>query len=485
MAAALLLPGLGNRYLWQDEAQTALLARATLENGIPLGSDGRNSFSQELGAEYGDDGIWKWHPWLSFYLVAASFALFGESAGAARLPFALLGIASVVLTYFTGRALWRDRGSALAAAIMLALCVPFLLLARQSRWYLSATFLSLLALYAYARLAPGSRKPIVLLGVATTLLFHSHYLYAATTLAALLIHAAIFERPKFRGTLIAAAATAGINAPWIVWFSSADYGANYADRLLDPASSLRYARRYLRLAFSDFLHPLFLLVPPGILLWRTLVRRPAAGPDATTWRGVWLLVTYCGVTVVALSLTSPGAYVRYLAPLAPPLLLLAGLAVGAVLRRSRLLGAAVIALWVVVCGNLQPYLHELGHDYDGPIEGIVEFLRLHARAGDTVAITYGDLPVKFYTDLRVVGGLTGEDLTPAANAEWLILRRHAHTREERRVRQILLESLSPDRYDRHVLAVPDIAWGNREDIRIHHFESVRDYEGVVIHGRRR
>jgi hypothetical protein len=59
LAGVLLLANLGNQYLWQDEAQTALLARTILSAGVPLGYDGRNHFSQELGVEYGEDGIWK------------------------------------------------------------------------------------------------------------------------------------------------------------------------------------------------------------------------------------------------------------------------------------------------------------------------------------------------------------------------------------------------------------------------------------------
>ena len=38
-----------------------------------------------------------------------------------------------------------------------------------------------------------------------------------------------------------------------------------------------------------------------------------------------------------------------------------------------------------------------------PIEAIVRFLEESASPDDLVVMTYGDLPVKFYTGLRVVG----------------------------------------------------------------------------------
>ena len=86
VACWLAFANLGAQALWQDEAQSALLSRTTLEHGIPLGSDGLNFFSQEMGVEYDDAHRWRWHTWLHFYLVAGSFALFGESTAAARVP---------------------------------------------------------------------------------------------------------------------------------------------------------------------------------------------------------------------------------------------------------------------------------------------------------------------------------------------------------------------------------------------------------------
>jgi 4-amino-4-deoxy-L-arabinose transferase-like glycosyltransferase len=484
LASALLLANLGNRYLWQDEAQTALIAETILSQGIPHGSDGTNYFSQELGAEYADNTVWKWHTWLSFYLVWASFLVFGVNTFAARLPFALLGIATVALTYATARALWRDRRAAVAAAAMLALCVPFLLLSRQCRYYSAAAFFSLLALYAYARLRRGERGPLWLLFAAATLLFHSHYVYAATLLVTLLLHALAFERGKLRGVLIVGAGTLLFNLPWILWFSTIRYGENYAERLLDWESSWRYARRFVRLLFSDFFHPSLLLIPPVLAIWSAVSKRGAT--DGEAWRGVWLVLLFVIVNVAALALVSPGAYVRYLAPLVPPLFLIAGLLVGALLHRSLLVGSAAALLWLggVAAGSLRDYLHEITHDYDGPVEGIVGFLNERASAGDTVAITYGDLPLKFYTDLRVIGGLTGEDLSEADGADWIILRRHRYTEEEKRVWEALVSRVSPEAYEAYTLDVPDLAWSNREDIRLHHFETVRNYPRVVIYGKR-
>ena len=41
--------------------------------------------------------------------------------------------------------------------------------------------------------------------------------------------------------IVFAAVTGLVNLPWIVWFAGVRYADNYADRLRDPATSLRYA----------------------------------------------------------------------------------------------------------------------------------------------------------------------------------------------------------------------------------------------------
>src|SRR5688572_6612924 len=66
-------PNLGNRYLWDDEAETAILSRNILKYGVPKAYDGVNLVSQLCGEEFGSDYVWRNHPWLPMYLTAASF----------------------------------------------------------------------------------------------------------------------------------------------------------------------------------------------------------------------------------------------------------------------------------------------------------------------------------------------------------------------------------------------------------------------------
>ena len=485
LSGALLLANLGNQYLWEDEAQTALLARSVLAHGIPHGTEGANSFSQELGVEFGPDGVWRWHTWLSFYLVAASFALLGESSFAARLPFALCGVATVLATWQLARELWRDRVAAGTAAALLALSVPFLLLARQSRWYALTALLETAGLVAYLRLAPGRRGPVWALGASLALLFHTHFLYAGLLGAALALHAALFAREKLRGLTAAGAGAALLCAPWVVWLAGVRLGADYAARLEAPATSLRFAAAYARLLFAVFLaHGLWLLAAPVLALRRRARGAPFARLEPRVASGAALVAIHSLVGVALLGALGPGVYLRYLTPLVPPLFALAGLCVGALARAWPALGAVAAAGWVLA-SPLDAFVYELRHDYDGPIEGLVEYLRRNARQGDTVAIVFGDLPLKFYTPLRVVGGLTGESLDAARGAEWIVLRgTYNPAPMTRATREALRRLIAEGDYERIVLDAPELAFENREDVRFHEFRSVEAARRVEIWRRR-
>ncbi len=54
-AVVLLFANLGDIYLWQDEAETALLARNVMTHGYPNAWDGKNLITQNAGLD-SDEG---------------------------------------------------------------------------------------------------------------------------------------------------------------------------------------------------------------------------------------------------------------------------------------------------------------------------------------------------------------------------------------------------------------------------------------------
>ena len=163
LGAFLLFFHLDHRPFWQDEAETACLAKHVLKYGVPRAYDGVNLVSQEAGHEYGPNYLWRWSPWLQIYVAAGAFRLGGLTTYAGRFPFALLGLGCIFLVYQLVRHNFRDRTWALMAAALLACSVPFLLFARQCRYYSLGAFLTLASLYAFREKWQSKTFPALLL----------------------------------------------------------------------------------------------------------------------------------------------------------------------------------------------------------------------------------------------------------------------------------------------------------------------------------
>jgi len=476
VTAFLLLWNLGHQLLWDDEAQTALVSQTILHHGLPLGHDGVNSFSQEAGAEFGADHVYKWHPWLPFYLLATFFRLFGVSTFTARLPFALLGIACPVLVYLLALALFERRRVAIAAAALLVFSVPFLLLAKQCRYYSPAMFLSLLGLYGYA-----SGKHRSVLAPASVLLFHTQNIYFLTLWAAVLTHAALWKPARRRELLLLFTMASALCAPWIIYTLGVSYRRAYPG-VLTWAQFLRFLGPFAGQIRAYLLSPFVLLAPAVVMVVRVLRKQAPISKDLGQWNGAALLIIYVVVSYLALCSFSVLPFFRYLGPMIPVLCLLTALLLEGLTSIHTLAFVAALA-WVILNGSIGRYLHEITHDFHGPIKGITDYLRQNAKPNDTVAITYGDLPVKFYTHLRVVGGLTGDDLTAGRQADWIIMRKHAICTKDLAVWNYLRQNVDWKNYTPIVIDAPDTIFENREDPAVHLFESNTTEDKVVIQKR--
>lgn len=478
-ALGILLPNLGNTYLWQDEAQTALISRTVLTHGLPMGTDGRNWFSQDLGAEYTADHVWRWHNWFPFYLLAAFFAVLGEGTFVARLPFALCGAGTVALTWFVARRLWSDWRAGLAAGAVLTLSVPFALLVRQSRYYAPAMLFAMLTLWAYLRLTDGRRHGWVWFALAGALLFHTHYLHCGILLLAVLLHAALWHRDRIRPLLLGCAGVLLLSAPWYVWMSGMGHFDVYGASVRNWSKIAGYLWKYLSLLGRHIFDPWLLLVPAAVLVAAAARRQAARLRSANLWNPLSLPLLVLVITLAVMSVATPAAWFRNLAPLLPVCALLIGRIVIVPLRQHVLLSLAIVA-FLVIRSPLPDYLGELTRDFDGPVEAIVGRLEAQGSPQQSVAITYGDLPLKFYTGMRVYGGLTGEDLANAATADWVILRAHAISRKDMRFRQFLMQRVDWNRYRRITLDRVDTRFENREEPDTHRFRTAADGPPVTI-----
>jgi 4-amino-4-deoxy-L-arabinose transferase-like glycosyltransferase len=474
----LLLANLGNQFLWEDEAQTALISKTILTDGVPRGCDGKNFFSQEGGAEYGDNYLWRWHTWLPFYVLAGFYKIFGVTTFVSRLPFVLFGFGTVFMVYYFCRLLWPGTRISLIAAGLLAISVPFLILSRQCRYYSMAMFFCVLALSAYVAMLNRKQYAALMLFAASTLLFHTQHFYIVSLFAALLLHAAIFGRYTLKILLVVIAAVAIVNGPWLIWLAGMQYQTKTMNlsALVDCIGT--FSTDIFHFVFPRWLAGILLIVFIVILV-RTR-QLPVRG--RLFWSNLSLPVFFIVSNIVSLSVMAHVPYFRYIAPSIPLLIILIATIVYAA-GRAHLLLAVLTVVLLFTTSRIGDYLYEITHDYDGPCEGIVRYLNEHGNPDDVVAITYGDMVLKFYTNMRIIGGLTGEPIEQAKDARWVVIRKYVHLEFDGKVRNYLLSNIDWSRYRAKIINYPDIPWENRESPNAHLFRTNTREDKVIIYER--
>lgn len=472
----LLFANINNQYLWQDEAETALVSKTILTGGLPRGYDGKNYFSQLEGADCGLSYVWRYHSWLPFYVLAGCYKIFGIDTFTSRLPFLLFGFGTVVLVYFFSNKLWSNTRIAFLAVILLSISVPFLLLCRQSRYYSMAMFFTILSLYAYRLFLERKKYGGIMIIAVSTLLFHSQYIYIGIFFATILFHSFIFYREQFKGLLLVVLITAFMQIPWLLWWIK---GLSHPNEKLFETSFLTTIKViYLYLnQINDYVFPLWMLIVLVlvIILKKVNIQNYISRKSVLTEK-ISLLILFIVFNIIFISAATPDWYFRYIGPSLPLLIILLAVFINYFYSVHRLAGIAAVLL-LIATGQMKDYLHEITHDYDGPIEGIVKYLNEHADSNDIAVITFGDLPLKFYTRLKIVGGSTGEDLSPAKEAHWIILRARINNK---RVFDYLTENIDQSEYREIEIDYPDVIWQNREDPAYHHFRTPKSPNKVRI-----
>jgi hypothetical protein len=176
-------------------------------------------------------------------------------------------------------------------------------------------------------------------------------------------------------------------------------------------------------------------------------------------------------------------YYRYLAGLVPLGMLAMGVIFNELLTVNyRPVKWAAVAALLVVSGQVKSYIIEITTPYKGPVYGIVEFLKKNAAKEDIVAITYEDLPVKFYTGMRVIGSLTGaKDQADIENARWVIIRKYKTLGRPGEMRLLLLSLMEKKIYKEFKIDYPDTEYQDREDPYWHRQKPDPDEDRVIIY----
>ena len=501
--------GLGTTYLWQDEAQTALLGRSVLVHGVPMVGEGANSLSAVRGKDAGIGGVYFQIAWLQAYVEAASLGLFGESSWSARLPFAIAGWLCIPLTVWAMQVAGSSVLAARIAALSIALSVPFIIISRQARYYALTAAIVLMTTGTYAALmravkSPRGRDaavPAFAFASAAILLVVSFDITAIGVLAAIACHWLLTNRSShWRWNAkfwMAWTIPSLVLAVWLAASLTATSRTENAGLTAIPGR-LRYAAFYYLGQINAH------IVPLPVLLLLLLPRR--AGPNDRTAamddRRAAVLLAAIALGGLAGTVLSPHRFFRYIVPVFPVVLALSAMGIAAMwsLGRGLRIAAAVLIAALVSTNVLFVWSHaalgsvaratrmvtvrerefqtrvpiadlisELRDPPRGPVAAVVEYLQQHAGPRDVVVATYGDLPLKFHTQLRVYGGETGEVPPPDVVAQWIWPRNLKVYSDVRPVTDWIGRELESGRYRRVELEAIDRRWENREDPEAHIF----------------
>jgi hypothetical protein len=492
VAAGLLLVGLDHGRFWQDEAETALLARNILRFGYPRAFDGEIRINPAIPVGRGQ--AWTYHPWGHFYFVALSFWLFGESTWAGRLPQAVLGWLSLLLAI---RLMWRWTSSLRLTrlfAVWMTVQVPLIIHFRQCRYYAPTVLASLGVAWCYLTWLERRPRASIQLGLAWIALFHIHH--GAFTMLALACFLHMLLTQAWRGRSLSLGAwclvTLAGTLPFLWFYQSGSLAGSW-----DWHRIAQHAAYYIRKT-NHYLFPwtawgILFVIWPGFRrsILRSLAQYPKAFQDPLAWP-VWALcVVMTGM--VFLILIPAQRHFRYLLPLIPWWTLIQVALLARAIQIRRPIG---IALGLILCltdlhyawpqgkparSLLWELVSTLNHPYRGPVDGVVEALKTYGRPGQTVKTPVEDLPILFYTDLKVEPLLHIDHFSNESYPDWIILRKDwippsfYRSNHFRTIRQ---------RYRRMVLDVPDIPWQNLPDPDYHRFRTDRFGPRVVVYVKR-
>lgn len=478
-AAILLFSRLGDRILWQDEAMTACLGQTVLKFGVPKAYDGLNYFSQFAGKDYNPGYLWSWHGWLTFYMEALSLKIFGNTSFAGRLPFAIIGFLNIPLLYLLALRLFGSRRLALISAGMLAVCVPFLLLARQARYFSLVMFLATSVIYFYMGMNEKKKWQAGLYTLSLLALFHTLYVQYAILAAVICLHSFIFYKNNFPRVLFITALTVLAGLPFLLTIYRLDY-ARILPEFTDISFFFTTLAGYLNVMAADFM-PVYLL-PLGALayFYCSRVKRPLPDYFSRQYAApACLIVLYAAVMLLFFSAAGYLAIFRNMAPLFPALIIAAAACVDLCMKAW--MPAGIITAAAVLMSWMMPaYLYEITHDFNSGNRAICRYLKENAGKNDIVATPYNDLQIKFYTGLRVVGGLTGEDLSDIKKARWVIFRPYTMGSTDEVVKKYMTDNLNPRDFTPVFFNAPDLMYDNKENISEHVFYPDRTWGKALL-----
>lgn len=443
------LLNLGNTHLYIDEANTGYLAKNVLRFGYPRAFDGENMLPAFYDGSFKENYAWVEQPWLQYYITALSIKLFGVNSFAARIPFAIIGILSILIIYKLAFEITQNKVISRITGILNGFSVPFLLFARNCRYYsLVFFFAPLLCFLVFKWAKSKEKKYLYLYGLTSIMLFYSFYPIWFCMVFSLLIYIFIKDKTQLCKFLITNLITGICILPWIIWGTTGGpAGSEISLQFMLNEGLFLYIWKIHAYIFP-FIPLLFiyavlkLLCKLGIIKFKSNIQIKKE------------YIIYVGVLLYLIVISFvPMVVSQYLVGIIPFLYLLMSILIVKIGEINKTI-SVIIVLIVMFTNllNISPfillknmdisaediesvvknpqsvilfgatpslkhfleesmevrfylfdYLYEITHDYDTRISGIIKELQEKGEKSDVVLSWWGDAHVLlFHTDMRIL-----------------------------------------------------------------------------------
>ena len=517
ITAVLALSNLGDRHFWGDEVHLLNLGSSITQYGLPV-VDNR---IQQIEVTYESDDIthegyapdliygmrvaagstYTLHPWLVSYIAAVPIALFGPfSEFFIRLPFALIGLLAIPLTYALALRFAHKRRIALIAALLLAGSITTLLALRNANYYGLILFAVPATLLCYLRTLDGEKNARWQFALAAAVLFHSQWLVFMGAMLGIGAHFLLFNRTTnaFKRVLAPLIGVFALTFPWF-WLTDQFSKASVLSSPLQYALLLSISAYHFILWFIPLVLLVFVpfiiidkkwRVHPGYALLALTIIASVLFSSLNYYTGTPVRYYY-GLLPLAMIFNAAvidklwnkrwlaiGAIVLLLATniiQVAPLLPFKG-ALSTLAGSQDVLGTGAdaqqgfVAKTLRVRSPLLAYLQEISNPMISPTRAIIDTIHAAPEKGSNIYVAAGDAnAIGYYTSLRPA---TYTNNFNTRTYDWIALPVH----DERNAQ------IPPEQYTRMQFPYATDRWGDTAD-PVHHLFRTTEAEGFYLYRR--